>query len=62
MSRRTKEANKAISNAWQREKQLILAGKGTRDWTLKQQLDILEKGKAYDDFGFAFQGQHMKSV
>ena len=29
MSRRTKEANKAISNAWQREKQLILAGKGT---------------------------------
>lgn len=28
----------------------------------KQQQDILEKGKAYDDDGVAFQGQHMKSA
>ena len=35
---------------------------GTREWTPKQQQDILEKGKAYDDDGVAFQGQHMKSA
>ena len=32
-------------------------GKGTREWTLQQQQDILDKGKAYDDNGKAFEGQ-----
>lgn len=38
--------------------------KGTRNWTKEQQKDILdsEKGKAYDDNGRAFEGQHMRSV
>lgn len=62
MSRRTAESNKAILAAWNKEQELVQDGKGTREWTPKQQQDILEKGKAYDDDGVAFQGQHMKSA
>ena len=64
MSRRTAEANKAIKKAWERERDLVQNGKGTRDWTREQQEDILDpdKGKAYDEQGRAFEGQHMKSV
>lgn len=62
MSRRTAESNKAILAAWSKEKELVHKGKGTREWTPKQQRDILEKGKAYDEGGIAFQGQHMKSA
>ncbi|MGQ7345538.1 hypothetical protein ACTGWF_03560 [Streptococcus suis] len=62
MSRRTAESNKAILAAWNKEQELVQKGKGTREWTPKQQQDILEKGKAYDDDGVAFQGQHMKSA
>jgi len=62
MSRRTAESNKAILAAWNKEQELVKEGKGTREWTPKQQQDILEKGKAYDDYGVAFQGQHMKSA
>lgn len=64
MPRRTAEANKAIRLAWEKEQALVREGKGTRDWTEEQQNDILDpdKGKAYDDNGRAFEGQHMKSV
>lgn len=62
MSRRTAEANKAIAAAWQAEQQLVREGKGTRDWTPEQQQDILNRGKAYDGDGKAFEGHHMKSV
>lgn len=62
MSRRTSEANKAIATAWANEQQLVQEGKGTRDWTPEQQQDILEKGKAYDENGKAFEGHHMKSA
>ena len=62
VSRRTSEANKAIAAKWAVEQQLVREGKGTRDWTPEQQKDILEKGKAYDENGLAFEGQHMKSV
>lgn len=62
MSRRTAESNKAILVAWIKEQELVQEGKGTREWTLQQQRDILDKGKAYDDDGIAFQGQHMKSA
>lgn len=62
MSRRTAESNKAILAAWNKEQELVQEGKGTREWTPKQQQDILEKDKAYDDDGIAFQGQHMKSA
>ena len=59
-----KERNKVIRKAWEREQQLVQEGRGTRDWTEDQQKDILDpdKGKAYDDQGRAFEGQHMKSA
>lgn len=62
MSRRTSESNKAILAAWNKEQELVREGKGTREWTLEQQQDILDKGKAYDENGRAFEGQHMKSA
>lgn len=62
MSNRTAEANKAIVAAWERETDLVRQGQGTRNWTPKQQADILTKGKAYDENGKAFEGHHMKSV
>ena len=62
MSQRTSEANKAIEEAWEKEHDLVLEGKGTRDWTPDQQKDILNKGKAYDENSKAFEGHHMKSV
>lgn len=62
MSKRTAEASKAIKEKWEIERNLILEGKGTRQWTTQQQKDILEKGKAYDEKGRAFEGQHMQSV
>ena len=62
MSRRTAESNKAILAAWNKEQELVREGKGTRDWTPEQQQDILDKGKAYDENGRAFEGQHMKSA
>lgn len=59
-----KERNKAIRFAWEREQELVAEGKGTRDWSPDQQKDILDpdKGKAYDENGRAFEGQHMKSA
>ena len=56
------QSNRAIALAWYKEQELVKQGKGTRDWTLEQQKDIIERGKAYDDDGKAFEGQHMKSV
>lgn len=59
-----KERNKAIRLAWEREQILVAEGKGTRNWSQDQQKDILDpdKGKAYDENGCAFEGQHMKSA
>ena len=59
-----KERNKAIRLAWEREQKLVSEGKGTRNWSQDQQKDILDpnKGKAYDENGRAFEGQHMKSA
>ena len=59
-----KERNKAVRLAWEREQKLVAEGKGTRDWSEDQQKDILDpdKGKAYDENGRAFEGQHMKSA
>lgn len=62
MSRRTSKANKAIAMAWQNEQELVRDGQGTRNWTQEQQQDILNRGKAYDENGRAFEGHHMKSA
>ena len=56
------ERNKAVREAWNKELELVQEGKGTREWTPEQQKDILEKGRAYDENGKAFEGQHMKSA
>ena len=56
------ERNKAVREAWNKELELVQEGKGTREWTLEQQKDILEKGRSYDENGKAFEGQHMKSA
>lgn len=60
--KRTSEASKAVREAWKRERALVMNGEGTRDWTPKQQRNILLYGKAYDSEGKAFQGHHMQSV
>ena len=59
-----KERQKAVRLAWLKEQELVSEGKGTRDWSPEQQKDILnpELGKAYDETGRAFEGQHMKSA
>ena len=64
MSRRTAAADKAIRIAWERERELVSKGQGTRDWTPKQQAAILdpEQGRALDEYGKALQGHHMKCV
>lgn len=62
MSNRTASASRAVNKAWERERQLVLENKGTRDWTPEQQQAIIDKGRAYDDNGRAFEGHHMKSV
>ncbi len=62
MSNRTALADKAIREAWKKEKDLVLEGKGTRDWTPEQQEDIVKRGKAYDTDGKAYEGHHMISV
>ena len=60
--KRTSETSKAVREAWQRERTLVMNGAGTRDWTPKQQRSILLHGKAYGSEGKAFQGHHMQSV
>lgn len=53
---------KAVDLAWKREKELVLEGKGTRDWTKEQQQQIIDEGRATDESGKAYAGHHMKNV
>lgn len=62
MARDNAACNRAIRKAWQRERELVLAGKGSRNWTPEQREQLITKGKVYDADGKAFIGQHMKSV
>ena len=62
MSNRTSKSNTAIAEAWEIERELVLEGYGTRDWTPEQQRQIIELGKAYDENGKAFEGHHMKNA
>lgn len=47
----------AVLGAWKEEKQAVLQGKGSRDWTEEQQKQIVEKGSVHN-----FEGHHMRSV
>ena len=51
------ERRKAVANAWKMERGYVIEGKGTRDWSRKEQREIICKGKAN-----GYQGHHMKSV
>lgn len=62
MARDNAACNRAIRKAWARERELVLAGKGSRNWTPEQREQFITKGKVYDADGKAFIGQHMKSV
>lgn len=52
-----KERRRAVSEAWKTEKSKVLEGKGTRDWSQKEQKEIISKNHAT-----GYQGHHMKSV
>ena len=53
----TTERNRAVRQAWAREKQLVLEGQGTRDWSAEEQRELLETGRVR-----GYEGQHMKSA
>ena len=44
----------AVEQAWKAEKLLVRAGKGTRDWTVQQQAELLYRGRVS-----GFEGSHM---
>ena len=46
-----------VEKAWARERDLVAQGRGTREWTLKEQKQMLKKGSVD-----GYEGHHMKSV
>ena len=51
-----RDRQKAVRDAWNREKGLVEQGKGTVDWSVNQQRELLETGRVK-----GYEGQHMKS-
>lgn len=47
----------AVAKAWEKEAELVRQGRGTRDWTVAQQQELLTEGKVS-----GFEGQHMLSA
>lgn len=52
-----RDRQKAVRDAWSREKELVSKGRGTVDWSPEQQKEIMETGRVK-----GYEGQHMKSV
>ena len=52
-----RDRQKAVRDAWSREKTLVCQGKGTMNWNSEQQRELMEKGRVS-----GYEGQHMKSV
>lgn len=52
-----RDRQKAVRDAWSREKALVCQGKGTVNWNSEQQRELMEKGRVS-----GYEGQHMKSV
>ena len=46
-----------VARAWKHEKGLVCQGRGTREWVLREQKDMLDNGRVK-----GYQGHHMKSV
>lgn len=51
------DRQKAVRDAWAREKEYVLKGKGTCDWSIKEQKELIQTGHVN-----GYDGQHMKSV
>ena len=49
--------SKGVSKAWARERDLVRQGRGTREWSTKQQKELLKTGRVK-----GYQGHYMKSV
>lgn len=47
----------AVRQAWKDEQARVREGKGTRDWTVDEQRELLERGSVK-----GYEGHHMKSV
>ena len=58
----TNERTRAVRQALNKERGMVEAGSGTRDWTPEQQKEILAGEQPHDKNGIAFEGHHMKSV
>lgn len=52
----------AVRQSLKKERELVMQGKGTREWTLQQQQDILDGKRPCDENGIPYEGHHMKSV
>lgn len=48
---------KVCQDAWKLERERVLRGRGTRDWTIAQQEELIRTGKVS-----GFEGQHMLSA
>ena len=61
MSSKEKNLNRrrslGVARAWKHEKGLVCQGRGTREWVLWEQKDMLDNGRVK-----GYQGHHMKSV
>jgi hypothetical protein len=51
------ERQNAIRHAWKEEKERVKSGRGTRDWSISQQKEIIEREAVS-----GYKGHHMKSV
>lgn len=49
--------SKGVSKAWARERELVSKGRGTRNWSVAEQKELLRTGRVK-----GYQGHHMKSV
>lgn len=55
--RLSNERQNAVRHAWKNEKSNVLNGQGTRNWSIKEQKEIIWRGAAT-----GYEGHHMKSV
>ncbi len=49
--------SKGVNKAWEKERNLIMQGRGTRQWSVKEQKEILKTGRCK-----GYEGHHMASV
>jgi hypothetical protein len=57
MSDVNKARKDAVREAWKNERSLVREGKGTRDWSQRQQIGMIRKGQVS-----GYDGHHMQSV